>query len=354
MALPLSRLLKLEVNRRFIRAEAREHPLTQLFWECTLRCNMRCRHCGSDCKVSTLRPDMPFEDFERVLRRIREKYDPHKILVILSGGEPLVREDIVRCGRRIYELEFPWGMVTNGRLMSADMQAQLMRAGMRSATVSLDGLEEEHNWMRGTADAFVHASDAIRRLAAEPSLKFDVVTCVNRRNYPQLDQLKEYLIGLGLKNWRIFTVFPVGRAAKDPELQLSPEQYKNLMEFIVRTRKEGRIHLSYGCEGFLGAYEGQVRDHLFSCQAGLSIASVRVDGSISGCNSIRSHYDQGNIYTDDIVDVWEGRFGIFRDRTPLRNGPCRECRWWKYCLGNGMHLRDENGELLLCNLQRLA
>ena len=354
MALPLSRLLKLEVNRRFIRAEAREHPLTQLFWECTLRCNMRCRHCGSDCKVSTLHPDMPFEDFERVLRRIREKYDPHKILVILSGGEPLVREDIVRCGRRIYELEFPWGMVTNGRLMSADMQAQLMRAGMRSATVSLDGLEEEHNWMRGTADAFVHASDAIRRLAAEPSLKFDVVTCVNRRNYPQLDQLKEYLIGLGLKNWRIFTVFPVGRAAKDPELQLSPEQYKNLMEFIVRTRKEGRIHLSYGCEGFLGAYEGQVRDHLFSCQAGLSIASVRVDGSISGCNSIRSHYDQGNIYTDDIVDVWEGRFGIFRDRTPLRNGPCRECRWWKYCLGNGMHLRDENGELLLCNLQRLA
>ena len=354
MALPLSRLLKLEVNRRFIRAEAREHPLTQLFWECTLRCNMRCRHCGSDCKVSTLHPDMPFEDFERVLRRIREKYDPHKILVILSGGEPLVREDIVRCGRRIYELEFPWGMVTNGRLMSADMQAQLMRAGMRSATVSLDGLEEEHNWMRGTADAFVHASDAIRRLAAEPSLKFDVVTCVNRRNYPQLDQLKEYLIGLGLKNWRIFTVFPVGRAAKDPELQLSPEQYKNLMEFIVRTRKEGRIHLSYGCEGFLGAYEGQVRDHLFSCQAGLSIASVRVDGSISGCNSIRSHYDQGNIYTDDFIDVWEGRFGIFRDRTPLRNGPCRECRWWKYCLGNGMHLRDENGELLLCNLQRLA
>jgi radical SAM protein with 4Fe4S-binding SPASM domain len=86
----------------------------------------------------------------------------------------------------------------------------------------------------------------------------------------------------------------------------------------------------------------------------LSIASVRVDGSISGCNSIRSHYDQGNIYTDDFIDVWEQRFGIFRDRTPLRNGPCRDCRWWEYCLGNGMHLRDENGELILCNLQRLA
>ena len=354
MAFPsFAQRLKLEVNRRFVSAEAGEHPLTQLFWECTLRCNMRCRHCGSDCKVSALHPDMPFGDFERVLRRIREVYDPHKVFVILSGGEPLMRDDIVQCGRRIYELEFPWGMVTNGRLMSEKMQEQLLKAGMRSATISLDGLEEEHNWMRGTPDAFSHASDAIRRLAAEPSLQFDVVTCVNQRNYPKLNELKDHLIGLGLKRWRIFTVFPVGRAAKDPDLQLRPEQYKSLMEFIVRTRKEGRVHLSYGCEGFLGPYEGKVRDHLFSCQAGLSIASVRVDGAISGCTSIRSHYDQGNIYTDDFVEVWEKRFGIFRDRTPLRNGPCKDCRWWKYCLGNGMHLRDENGQLLLCNLQRL-
>ena len=96
-----------------------------------------------------------------------------------------------------------------------------------------------------------------------------------------------------------------------------------------------------------------MRDLPFSCQAGLSIASVRVDGSISGCTSIRSSFGQGNIYKDDFVDVWENRFGIFRDHTPLRNGPCTECKWWKWCLGNGMHLRGDNGELLLCNLERI-
>ena len=143
MAFPsLKQRIALDVQSAFLKQEAREHPLMQLFWECTLRCNMRCRHCGSDCKVSTLHPDMPYEDLEKVLLRIREKYDPGKVLVILSGGEPLVREDIVDCGRRIAQLGFMWGMVSNGRLMSAGMIQKLLDAGMRAATVSLDGLEE--------------------------------------------------------------------------------------------------------------------------------------------------------------------------------------------------------------------
>lgn len=354
MAFPsLKQRTALSVNSAFLKQEAKEHPLMQLFWECTLRCNMQCRHCGSDCKVSTVLPDMPFDDFEKVLLSIKSKYDPSKILIILSGGEPLVREDIVDCGRRIRNLGFPWGMVSNGRLMSAEKVQQLLKAGMRTATVSLDGLEAEHNWMRGVPDAFSYASEAIRTLAATPGIGFDVVTCVNQRNFSQLEELKEYLISLGLKAWRVFTVFPVGRAASDPEMQLSAEQFTALMDFIVRTRKEGRIKMSYGCEGFLGRYEGKVRDHLFSCQAGLSIASVRVDGAISGCNSIRSHYDQGNIYKDDFVDVWENRFELFRDHSLLREGKCLNCKWWKWCLGNGMHLRDEEGKLIMCNLERI-
>lgn len=349
----LKQRIALEINKKVIDSLERGPRLSQLFWECTLRCNMHCRHCGSDCTASSLHPDMPFADFEKVLLRIKERYDSHHIMVILSGGEPLTREDIARCGRRIYDLEFPWGMVSNGWLMTPRKIDELLGAGMHSATISLDGLEAEHEWMRGTRGSFGRASQAIRILAAEPSIKFDVVTCVNKRSFPQLEELKEYLISLGLKDWRIFTVFPVGRAATDPELQLDPEQYRSLMEFIVRTRKEGRIRVSYACEGFLGPYEGRVRDHLYACMAGLSIASVHIDGSISGCNSIRNDFNQGNIYTDDFIDVWENRFKTFRDRSWARTGECFDCRWWKYCRGNGMHLRDGDGRLIMCNLRRL-
>jgi MoaA/NifB/PqqE/SkfB family radical SAM enzyme len=252
--LSIKQKIALELQRQLVLDNVEKHPLRQLFWESTLRCNMKCRHCGSDCKVSSLHQDMPFEDLAKVLRRIKEKYDSHKIMVVVTGGEPLMRKDIEQCGRAIYDMEFPWGMVSNGLLMTPRKIDGLLRAGMHSATISLDGFQEEHEWMRGVQGSFRNASEAIRILANEASIKFDVVTCVNNRNYDSLPQFKEYLISLGLKSWRLFTVFPVGRAAQDPELQLSKERFRGLMEFIKQTRKEGRIHASYGCEGFLGEY----------------------------------------------------------------------------------------------------
>lgn len=125
------------------------------------------------------------------------------------------------------------------------------------------------------------------------------------------------------------------------------------MEFIRQTRREDVIMAEYGCEGFLGNFEGEVRGHPFNCAAGLTVGSVLVDGSISACASIRADYHQGNIYTDDFVDVWEHRFGIYRDREWMRRDQCGECKFWRYCQGNGMHLRDADGKLILCHLSRL-
>ena len=351
--LSIKQRIALELQRQLILDSQEKHPLRQLFWESTLRCNMKCRHCGSDCRVSSLHPDMPFEDFAKVLRRIKEKYDSHKIMVIVTGGEPLMRKDIEQCGRAIYDMEFPWGIVSNGLLMTPKKIDGLLRAGLHSATISLDCFEDDHEWMRGVKGSFSNASQAIAILANEPTIKFDVVTCVNNRNYEKLGDLKEYLISIGLKSWRLFTVFPVGRASQDPDLQLSNERFRGLMEFIKDTRKEGRIMASYGCEGFLGEYEGLVRDNLFTCQAGLSVSSVMIDGSISACASIRSDFSQGNIYKDDFIDVWENHYQPYRDRSWMKKGQCADCKYFRYCQGNGMHLRDENGELILCHLKRL-
>lgn len=156
--------------------------------------------------------------------------------------------------------------------------------------------------------------NAIRLLAQERDVKWDVVTCVNRRNYPRLEQLKDALYEAGVRRWRLFTIFPVGRAARYPEFQLDDRDFKGLMDFIRRTRREGKLRVSYGCEGFLGSYEGEVRDGFYTCNAGISVASVLADGSISACPSIRADYHQGNIYQDDFMDVWQHRFQPFRDR----------------------------------------
>jgi radical SAM enzyme (rSAM/lipoprotein system) len=352
---PLSfkKRIGLELWQKHERNMVREHPLRQLFWECTLRCNLHCRHCGSDCKTMAGHQDMPKEDFLHVLDNIATKTDPHKVFVVISGGEPLMREDLEACCTEIYARGFPWGMVTNALFLTPERFMKLLKAGMHSITISLDGLEDDHNWMRGNSNSFKQVDRALQMLKQAPRLKYDIVTCVNRRNYPKLEAIKEYLVSRDVMQWRIFTVFPTGRAAYDPLMQLTAEEFKGVFEFIRKNRQEGRIHVNYGCEGFLGNYEGEVRDHLYTCQAGVSIGSVLIDGSISACTSIRSDYKQGNIYEDDFMDVWENRFQPYRHREWMKKDDCGECKYFKYCKGNGMHLRDSEGHLLLCHIQRL-
>ena len=265
-----------------------------------------------------------------------------------------MRKDLEECGKAFYELGFPWGIVTNGRGLTPERYKSLLQSGIRAITVSLDGIGDTHDWMRGVPGTYPKALDAIRMIAASGEVEYDVVTCVNKRSYKELDRLKELLIGIGVKAWRLFTVFPVGRAAQDPELKLSGEEFRGTMVFIKRTRKEGRISVSYGCEGFLGKWEGDVRDHFFLCNAGITTGSIMADGSIAACPSIRSDFSQGNIYKgDDFMDVWNNRYQAYRDRSWMRKDDCASCKWWRYCRGNGMHLRDANGKLLFCHLHRL-
>lgn len=353
--LSLRRLVALEMVRKLQDGVIVDHPLRQLFWECTLRCNLSCRHCGSDCKVATSVKDMPLEDFLKVLDSISRECDPHKVMINVTGGEPLVRPDLEKCGRAFYEMGFPWGMVTNGYLLTPRRYGKLLSSGLRAMTISLDGIGDDHDWMRGRPGSFDRAVSAIRMVVESGEIEFDVVTCVNKRNYPKLMELKELLIGLGLKSWRLFTVFPIGRAAEDPDLQLDRDQFRGLMEFIRSTRKEGLIKASYGCEGFLGNFEGDVRDGFYMCNAGVTVGSVLADGSFSACPSIRADYSQGNLYSgDDFMEVWNNRYAPYRDRTWMKKGKCASCRYFRFCRGNGMHLRDKDGNLILCHLERLG
>lgn len=261
-----------------------------------------------------------------------------------------MRADLEQVGAELFRREVPWGMVTNGMALTPERFASLRRAGLHGITVSLDGLEQSHCWMRGREDSWQRALQAIRMISKAERVSSDVVTCVNRRSLAELPQLKEVLIEAGVKEWRLFTIFPSGRAARYPEFDLTRDEIRTLMDFIVATRKERRIDASFCCEGFMGGYERQVRDYFFNCRAGVTVASVLIDGSIGSCPSIRADYTQGNIYTDDFWDVWTNRFEPYRNREWMRRGPCAECKHWRYCEGNGMHLRDSNGDLMHCHL----
>lgn len=339
----------------FRRKETQLHELNYLFWECTQRCNLNCRHCGSDCLSASRVPDMPFDDFLSAIKPLSATMERNKVLVVITGGEPLLRKDLAECGLQLRKNGFLWGIVTNGYAYDEEMHKKLMRAGMCSITVSLDGLKETHDKFRHREGSFDRVLNAIDLISAEKHLAYDIVTCVNPTNIDQLPEMKKLLLGHNVKAWRFFTIAPIGRAANDDDLQLDGPQLRRLMDFIVGLRKEGKIDAKFSCEAYVGPYERKVRDWFYFCRAGITIGSVLIDGSISACPNIDRSFVQGNIYRDDFMDVWNNRFVEFRDRKWMKTGQCAECKVYKNCLGGAMHLHSkDSGNIMLCHYEKIT
>ncbi|MDR0551167.1 MAG: radical SAM protein [Spirochaetaceae bacterium] len=341
---------------QFRKNEIKLHELNYLFWECTRRCNLKCLHCGSDCEAEYGIPDMPFDDFYNAALPLIDIYGKNTITAAITGGEPLLRKDLASCGEQLRKAGFFWGIVTNALLYSKEKHTELLNAGMGSITVSLDGLRGSHTWLRANAKVFDKAINAINLISAERSLNYDVVTCVHKKNIYELPRIKELLLSLNVMAWRLFVVDPIGRAPQNELLTLNTDETKALWDFIADCRAHpetcvrkdgGSMNVMLYCGAYTGADEGYLRDSFFFCRAGVHIASILIDGSISACPNINRHFVQGNIYRDNLPEVWEQRFDVMRNRSWTKTGACKTCREWKHCLGGPMHLWNEKQDAVM-------
>ncbi len=342
----------------------KKHELNYLFWECTLRCNLNCLHCGSDCTKLSGQAEMSVEDFAKVLDDVKAHNKAKRLTVCITGGEPLLRNDLEKAGLEIKKRGFYWGIVTNALAFSEQRFVSLVKSGMTSLSFSLDGFLEQHTYLRQNKNSFSRVISAIKIVNDFQKLNpgyfvYDVITCVHKGNFGILREFRDFLIELGVTRWRIFSIFPEGRARQN-DLSLSRREYVELMEFIEETRsyknQNGKsIYLNYSCEGFLGKYELKVRDYFFFCRAGVNIASVWCNGNVSGCLSVRAKdLVQGNIYDENLMDIWNKKFDVMRNHSWAKRGKCKNCKKWKYCLGNGMHLhQDLTSEVDRCNFELL-
>lgn len=345
--------LRKEVFRAIKKVDTEEHKLNYLFWECTQRCNLSCLHCGSDCISDCKYEDMPKEDLFRVLDEINT--EPHEeTIVCITGGEPLVRKDLEECGYEIRKRGFKWGMVTNGYLYNADRHNSLLNAGLGSVTISLDGTKENHNWLRNNPRSFDRVIEAMQLISNSKRLTSDIVTCVNKRNIKELEDIYQLIKNTGIKDWRLFTITPIGRAKENEEMLLDSSELTYLMDFISKKRRTKEINVTFSCEGYVGKYESKVRDDYFFCRAGINIASILIDGSIGACPNINRNFVQGNIYKDNFLDIWKNNFQIYRNKDWTKTGICSNCKEYKYCLGNGMHYWTEKKDTpLYCHFNHL-
>jgi radical SAM protein with 4Fe4S-binding SPASM domain len=329
--------------------ERRDHELLYLFFEITRACDLACRHCGSDCRREPKAPSLSAESWMAIADDLRERFGTRPFIVI-TGGEPLTHPKLLDIGAHLCVLGLSWGMVSNARAWRPGLMDELLAAGISSLTFSLDGPAESHAWLRRDPESYGKAIGAIREAAAAKAagFVFDVVTCVHPGNLELLGETAEILIAAGARAWRLFRIFPAGRAGRDPELELDAAGTERLLDWIGEHRpalsKRG-LELSYSCEGwFPRPREKLLRPQPSFCRSGVNFASILSDGTIAGCPNNHPSFNQGNVLSDSFSRVWRDGFIPHRRREWLAASACGDCRQLRDCRGGALHLWREGRE----------
>ena len=344
----LSDMEELREYRETLKTKPR---LRNLFLELTLRCNERCLHCGSSCG-DVPSEEMPVEVYYRLLDEVKADLGTGDKMLCITGGEPLLRKEFFDIMGYAHKLGFRWGMTSNGILITPEVAHKLRETGMGTISISIDGLEPTHDAFRRTPGGYKLAMRGIENLLAEGGFRHvQVTTVVTHQNIGELDALFDIFDKMDIDSWRVIGIEPMGRALQYPELLLTPDDHRRLINFIRDKRMAGEP-VCYGCSHYLGLeYEHEVRDWYFLCTAGLYTASITANGDIIACLDIerRPELVQGNILRDRFSEVWLNRFGEFRRDLSDGCAKCSDCPEVSRCHGDSFHSWDfEKNEPRLC------
>ena len=334
----------------------KEPDLRQLFIEMTVNCNEHCLHCGSNCSIDA-EVDKPISDLEILycltdLKESLKKDNKSLPFIAITGGEPLLRPNVLNLMKIIKSLGYNWGMTSNGLLINEIVARQLKESGISTISISLDGTKEVHNWFRQNKSAYDLTIKAIKNLSRQGFKDVMVTTVVHPKNIDELDEIKKIVLSTGCSTWRITTLDPIGRALNNENLYLNNEQYKYMLDYVVKECEKDDINVITGCNYYLGLdYERKVRPWYFLCQAGLTVASIQYNGNISTCLDLarRKEFVFGNIKNDNLYDIWMNKFEIFRKDRDFKNSECENCSELKNCHGSGWHTWDlDNNKPRFC------
>lgn len=332
----------------------KRHPLQIIQWEATRICNYNCVHCGSPKENYSRRDELTAGEFLGALEQIATDFGhPESIAMGMTGGEPLLRKDIIEIIKGARELGYrSFGIQTNGTPLIANPELldELVALGVRAIGTNIDGVRASHDYFRGVPGSFDQICDLVRRLNSYEKLKVTVTTVLSRHNISELEQVRDIVNDLQPGAWRLIPMIPIGRGFINKDALLTPEEYKRLFDFIKdQYHNNKNIKVALGCGDWGGfEYEGQVRPYIWRCLAGVSVLGILYDGSIAGCSNIERSYIQGNIKTDRIKEIWDTRYQAFRDSSLHQNGDCAECDQWEFCKGGPMHNRLPDGTMSHC------
>lgn len=330
--------LPLEENAREI--DRRTRPIYAV-WEITLACDLGCRHCGS--RAGRQRPTEL--STEQCFDLVQQMADLGIKEVTLIGGEAYLRDDWTEIIAAVRRAGMDCTITTGGRGIDSQRAAAAAAAGLQSVSVSLDGIGETHDQLRGVTGSYASALNAIKELKAA-GIPVSVNSQINRRTQHQLSELLEVLIDHRCHGWQLQLTVPMGRAADDPEIMLQPYELVEVFPRLAALKERataGGVRIYPGNNvGYFGPFEAELREHVpqghsAGCGAGRATLGIEADGTLKGCPSLHTaEWAGGNILDHSLQAVWERseRLRYTRDRTPDDLwGYCKGCYYAAECMG---------------------
>ena len=305
-------------------------PQTCLF-ELTYRCNLKCKHCY----IGTL-PATEEMDTQSVLQVIRKVAEAGFGVFELTGGEPLLRDDLSAIVKEIKSYDMNINLSTNGTLFSLDKVKEL-KPYLDKVTISIDSHEEaNHDNFRGVDDALKMALNGIKN-CVDNNIPVNIYTTLTIFIHKKLPEFINYMEELKVSSITFFDLNPVGRGSTvGSEFRLSLNELKTAFNTLYKLKNESSVEiLALAPFKFVMDQQMLTKNTILSggfCNAGTNSLSISPEGDMLPCTRVRIKL--GNALKDDVREVWINSpiLGELRDREKLR-GACGKCEYKYVCGG---------------------
>lgn len=312
------------------KTQERYIPLV-MSYNVTRECNMKCSHCYINATDQKLQDELTTQEAKELIDQIYQVSSP---LLILSGGEPLLRPDIFELIEYGSKKGLKMGLGTNGYLINDVIAKKLKATGIATVSISIDSsIPAQHDEFRGVKGSWEKAVNACKMLRNNGIL-VQVNTTLTHDNYDQIDEIMTLAESIGVENFHLFFLVPTGRGVKLTDI--SPQKYEDMITKTFGKAYKHRLNVRPSCAPqFMRIAKGMgldMRQWIRGCIAGMHYCRIYPNGDVTPCPYLPIKL--GNIREQNFKEIWFNS-PVFKD---LRNldclkGKCGICEYKSICGG---------------------
>lgn len=306
-------------------------------WNITSRCNLECAHCYLDAggRVKGGSNELSTEQALTLVKQIAE-VNPGAVL-ILTGGEPLLRPDLYDICRAASKLGLMVVVGSNGALLTKEIAQKLKDSGVSGIGVSVDSLNAEiHDNFRGQSGALAKTIVGIQA-AKEVGLSVQIQTTPTRENLDEIPLIAEWAMRLGAKVYNLFFLVCTGRGEEMTDI--TPAQYESVLKWASEARDNfpGMMIRPKCAPHFKRILHQEnpdnhlLKTYIAACRAGTHYCRITPEGKVTPCPYMENV--AGDVTIESFADIWNESEGLSRYRHPTYNGKCGLCRYRLLCGG---------------------